>query len=242
MELPCITILTPTYDRKKFLPLMMLNVFLQSYPKDKIEWLICDSYSYEGKKADKLLVDDELKLMRKKLSPTVVNYHYLEKQMSIGEKRNWLVKNSKYKLMINMDSDDIYLGNYCRNIVAALQLPKVEIAGSPEMAFIYPNHNYQFSMIRCEHYRQIHEGAMGFTKKHWKRMGGFNKEGTGEGAGLFDGCSDKYFKKLPINDLMICVCHSDNTCDKDIFLEHKIEIENFDPPQLKLLKEHIFVS
>tara|TARA_R110001592_G_scaffold110099_1_gene306186 strand:+ start:56 stop:784 length:729 start_codon:yes stop_codon:yes gene_type:complete len=242
MELPCITILTPTYDRTKFLPLMILNVGLQNYPKDKIEWLICDSYSYEGKEAERLLSDEDLKSVRKRLSPSVVNYHYLEKRMSIGEKRNWLVKNSRYNILINMDSDDIYLSNYCINIVKALQLPKVEIAGSPEMAFIYPHHNYQYSMIQCGSYRQIHEGAMGFKKKHWRRMGGFNKEGTGEGAGLFDGCNEKYFKKLPINELMMCICHTDNTCNKDRFLENKIEIENFNPPHLKLLKDYIFVN
>ena len=54
-------------------------------------------------------------------------------------------------------------------------------------------------------------------------MNGFNSTGTGEGAGMFDGCSEKYFKKLPIHDLMVCVAHEDNTCDKEKFLSNKVE-------------------
>ena len=74
---------------------------------------------------------------------------------------------------------------------------------------------------------------MGFTKKHFKRMGGFAASGTGEGAKMFDGCGEKFFKKVDIQNLMVCVCHPENTCKKDRFKSNcdarlKIQGEQFE--------------
>ena len=37
-ELPCISILTPTYKRRHFNALMINNVKSYDYPKHKLEW------------------------------------------------------------------------------------------------------------------------------------------------------------------------------------------------------------
>ena len=214
-ELPCISILTPTFDRRKFLPLMIANILHQNYPKDKIEWVICDSWGMKGDQCDPMLTGDEVHELTSKMEIDI-NYSFLKTPMGIGEKRNWLSKRAKNKILINMDSDDIYFADYCKVLVNTLK-GKVAIAGSPEMLFIFPSDNYQMGIIRCPAYRQIHEGAMGYTKKHFKRMGGFAVSGTGEGAKMFDGCGEKFFKKVEIQNLMVCVCHDGNTCKKDRF-------------------------
>ena len=223
-DLPNISILTPTFDRKQFLQLMITNVCGQDYPKDKLEWTILDSWGRDGTKCEPMLNDREIKEISNGIAPIKLNYHFVPKKMDIGEKRNKLVKLSSNKIFVNMDSDDIYLSSYVKTLVPELK-GKVSIAGSPEMMFVYPLHNYQYSFIRCPSYRQIHEGAMGFTLKHFRRMGGFETSGTGEGAGMFDGCGEQCFKKVDITKLMCCVCHENNTCNKDRFLEHKVEAE-----------------
>ena len=43
MDLPSVSILTPIYDRNKFLPLMIMNMEMINYPKDNLEWVILDS-------------------------------------------------------------------------------------------------------------------------------------------------------------------------------------------------------
>jgi len=224
-NLPNISILTPSYDRRKFLPLMISNVFHQHYPKDKIEWLICDSYGRDGQKSDPLLNAQEVNLIKERLGIDI-NYHFLKIGMGIGEKRNWMTKKAKHNILINMDSDDIYFDDYCKVLVNSLK-GKVGIAGSPEMLFVFPDENYSMGIIKCPAYRQIHEGAMGYTKKHWKRMTGFQVSGTGEGAKMFDGCGEKFFQKVPIVELMCCVCHEKNTCPKDRFkssIDHKLKL------------------
>ena len=59
MELPSVSILTPVYDRNKFLNLMILNMELINYPKDKLEWVILDSWSRDGIVGEKLFESDE---------------------------------------------------------------------------------------------------------------------------------------------------------------------------------------
>tara|TARA_R100001480_G_scaffold111249_1_gene112402 strand:- start:299 stop:1078 length:780 start_codon:yes stop_codon:yes gene_type:complete len=234
-DYPYISILTPTFNRRKFLPLMITNIIKQNYPKDKIEWVICDSWGMKGDKCDPMLTGDEVHELTAKMEISI-NYSFLKTPMGIGEKRNWLTKKAKHNILINMDSDDIYFEDYCKVLVDTLK-GKVSIAGSPEMLFIFPDENYKMGIIRCPAFRQIHEGAMGYTKKHFRRMGGFASSGTGEGAKMFDGCGEQCFKKVPICELMVCVCHDGNTCSKDRFkksIDPKIKLQG---AQFEVLQE-----
>jgi len=217
-DLPSISILTPVFDRRKFLPLMIANIHLQKYPKHKIEWFILDSYGRKGEKCEPMLQPEEVESLSLQMG-VKITYHFLKTPMGIGEKRNWMTKKCLYNICINMDSDDIYLDSYCSEIVLNLK-GKVTIVGSPEMLFIFPDENYKMGYIRCEAYRQIHEGAMGYKKKHFRKMGGFNPSGTGEGAKMFDNCNESAFKKIDISKLMCCVSHPDNTCKKNQFKAH----------------------
>ncbi len=44
MELPNVSILTPTWNRRKFLPLMIYNIQNFEYDKNKLEWVIYDDH------------------------------------------------------------------------------------------------------------------------------------------------------------------------------------------------------
>jgi glycosyltransferase involved in cell wall biosynthesis len=224
MDLPSVSILTPVYDRKMFLPLMIENLKNFEYPKNKLEWVICDSYSRDGLIADPLFnfcrtQFSEIKKYEKEIG-FPIKYEFLEKTMSIGEKRNYLVKISSFKYLINMDSDDLYFPEYIRYSIGEMKKYKKECVGSPEMLFIFPRNENKITMIKCPAMRQIHEATMCFTKKHVRRMGGFNTTSQGEGAKLVDNCNPKIFKKTDIKKCMICVCGEWNTINKDKFLDY----------------------
>ena len=242
MEFPNISILTPVYDRIKFLPIMIENIKTQHYPKKKLQWIILDSYSYEGKEARPLFNSDHEVSLLSSLLGIEIQYNYLHKTMSIGEKRNWLVKNAKYDHLINMDSDDLYFPNYIQYSIEFLKKNKHTLIGSPSMLFIYPNHEYKMSYINCPGIRQIHEATMCFTRKHFRKMGGFNIRGNGEGTGMVDGCREKDFGKSDVRQQMVCICHNNNTCNKDKFLEERFIIPaNLSGDTILLMKE-IFSS
>lgn len=220
-----ISILTPTYDRRKFLPIMIENIMSQTYPKHLLEWVICDSYSVEGVEAEPLFMNDKVLNEVRKQTGVEINYKYFHKRMTIGEKRNWMVKNAKYDILICMDSDDIYLPTYIQYSLDMLIKNKVGLCGSPQMLFIYPNHDYKTSFINCPAIRQIHEATMCFTRKHFRKMGGFSKIGNGEGSKMIDGCYEKDFYKTEVDKQMICICHKDNTCNKDKFMADRFLVD-----------------
>ena len=239
MDLPKVSILTPVYDRKRFLPLMIQNMICINYPKNKLEWIILDSWSKDGKVAERLFKSEEEIRHYSRITGISIKYEYRAEALSIGKKRNMLVKKSQHKYLVNMDSDDIYLPDYILYSIRCLLKEKKECCGSPEMLFIFPNDEYKVTGIRCPAMRQIHEGTMCFTKKHHKRMGGFETSSQGEGAKMVDGCNEKIFVKTDIEKIMLCVCHEDNTVNKDRFNDDtmKIEVEIDNLPQLKVLKQ-----
>ena len=239
MDLPKVSILTPVYDRKRFLPLMISNLQSIVYPKNNLEWVILDSWSRDGKVSEKLFKCEEEIRHYSRVIGIPIRYLYRPEALSIGKKRNMLVKQAQHKYCINMDSDDIYLPHYILYSIRVIKEKKKECVGSPEMLFIFPNDEYKVTGINCPAMRQAHEATLCFTKKHWKRMGGFSTSSQGEGAKMIDGCNEKVFARTDVSKCMICVCHNDNTVNKDQFNQDKmkidVEIENL--PQIKILKE-----
>tara|TARA_R110001592_G_C13164786_1_gene749266 strand:+ start:844 stop:1575 length:732 start_codon:yes stop_codon:yes gene_type:complete len=239
-DLPRVSILTPTYDRKRFLPLMIENLKNMVYPKEKLEWIILDSWSRDGEVAERLFSDEDEIAHYRKVTGIYIKYIYKPEALSIGKKRNILVKESNYKYCINLDSDDIYFPHYILNSIRTLLDNKKECCGSAEMLFIFPKVDYKITGIRCQALRQIHEATMCHTKKHWKRMGGYAISSQGEGAAMIDGCNEKFFIKTEIHKCMMCVCHDDNTVSKDVFNKESLEVTDVETdiiPNIKILKD-----
>ena len=102
----------------------------------------------------------------------------------------------------------------------------VSCVGSNQMLFIYPFHNFKTTAIRCQAKRQIHEATCIFTKKHHRSMGGFINSSQGEGSKMAD-FNEKNVGLLEVHRCMVCICHKDNTINKDLFLtdDHKISLQ-----------------
>jgi len=237
-ECPEISICIPCYKRRKFVPLILCNLVNMDYPPDKIEVNILQ----DGPE-DLFRNKEELEFFKEKLKPATLQYKY-EKDIrrTIGEKRNRLVKSSKHKIILMMDSDDIYLPTYARYSVSAMKEHKAGITSSASMMFLYPDLDYKLTGIRCGYKHQGHEAVMCFTKKHWKQMGGFASKGAdgnqGEGAKMI-AYNEKQMVNLDIRMLMICVAHGGdegNTISKDRFIDSNVPGELKDLPHLDLLK------
>ena len=48
-------------------------------------------------------------------------------------------------------------------------------------------------------------------------MGGFENSSKGEGTKMLDGMNEKTIGLTDISNVMFCICHSDNTINKDFF-------------------------
>jgi hypothetical protein len=71
-------------------------------------------------------------------------------------------------------------------------------------------------------------------------MGGYATNSQGEGARMVDGCNEKFFIKTEISKCMMCICHEDNTIDKDKFNKDDILVKDIDLdriPQINIVKQ-----
>jgi len=224
-----ISILTPTYNRNKFLELYIENIKKQTYPKHLLKVYILD----DGEEA---FIND-LEKVKEELKPIEINYiNCKAKRLTIGAKRNKLVKLADTKIVCFMDDDDIYQNQYIEYSYNQLKLNKVSLVGSNQMLFTYPHHNYEMTGLNCGDNKQmIHEATMMMTKKYFRCMGGFNNSSQGEGVNIILN-QDKNILNLDINNLMICVCHNNNTIDKERFLNNKLYLL-YDGERLPILKK-----
>jgi glycosyltransferase involved in cell wall biosynthesis len=137
---PFISICTPTFNRRPFIPIMIKCFENQTYPKDKIEWIIVDDGT------DK--IEDLVSHI-----PQVKYYKYDEK-MTLGKKRNLMNEKATGDIIIYMDDDDYYPPERVSHAVDTLRLnPKALCAGSSEM-FIYFKHihkMYKFGPYGLNH-------------------------------------------------------------------------------------------
>ena len=235
-ELPPVSIIIPCYKSRKFVPLMLCNIFYMDYPKNKLEVCILQ----DG--PEDLFPHNSLEYFKKNCG-CAVNYKYEPNvRRTIGEKRNRLVKMASYKIVACMDSDDIYMPTYLRYSVSAIKQYKVGITSSASMMFCFPQYDYKLTGIRCGFKRQAHEACAVFTKKHFRSMGGFVSKGAkgnqGEGVKMIDH-NEKMMCNLDIRMLMVCVVHSvdeGNTIDKERFKDADVEGSIQSLPHLDCLK------
>lgn len=240
MEDKDLTLLTPIYNRSKWLPLMISNIKNFDYNKKKLIWYILDSKDGDEdiRLFPKTKEGDELsEWVREQIKPVKLIYEYRGKKMTIAEKRNHLVKSSPTNWWANLDSDDIYMDCYLKYSLSIALKEKVQLVGSPQMIFVYPHYDFKVTAIECSAMRQIHEATMVGTKKYVRSMGGFTKrDKKGEGASLIDG-NEMNVRKTECAGCMICVCHNTNTCSKELFKETNVQEAKIEGEKMDVLKE-----
>jgi len=230
-----ISILIPTFNRKKFLPLIIRNILSQTYPKDKLELIIDD----DGQ--EKLLNNEDLENMKEVLKPINIKYIDNKPKRSIGKKRDDLIKSASSKIVVFMDDDDLYFPSYIQYSYECLKQNKVGCVGSTQMLFMMSDDDFKTYMINCGDKKPlIHEATLMMTKKFYRASCGFADSSQGEGNTIFYGMENQVFITNIFN-LMCCIQHSGNTIDKLQFQKDELKLDlniqdDFKDFLLKILK------
>jgi hypothetical protein len=233
---PKVSILTPLYNRNKWLPLMMANVCHFNYDKKKLEWFILDSK--DGDEDVRLFKNEtEVEMVRNVIRPIKLKYVYIDRKMTIAEKRTYLSKNMSHPWFANMDSDDMYFDQYLKYSIDLCRKDKVQLCGSPQMIFCWVHRDYEISAIECSAVRQCHEATMVGTKKYLASMNYYTKnDEKGEGSSLIDG-NEHNVTKSQCKECMMCICHNKNTCNKDTFIGANVQDFKATGTKIEILKE-----
>jgi glycosyltransferase involved in cell wall biosynthesis len=147
VQRPFVSVCTPTFNRRPFLPMIIQCMESQDYPKHRIEWIIVDDGT------DK--VEDLVKDI------PYVKYFGYDQKMSLGKKRNLCHLKSSGSIILYMDDDDFYPKERISHAVETLgKNPQALCAGSSQM-YIYFKHNH--SMYQVGPYGPNHATAATFA-------------------------------------------------------------------------------
>lgn len=127
-NLPFVSICTPTYNRRPFIPIMFQCFHNQTYPKDRIEWIIVDDGT------------DKIEDLIKEANIPQIKYFQLDQKMTLGAKRNYMHSKTSGSILVYMDDDDYYPPERVEHSVETLQKnPEALCAGSSEI-YVYFKH------------------------------------------------------------------------------------------------------
>lgn len=130
-EYPFVSVITPTYNRRGFLGTLIACMAAQTYPKDRMEWIVLDDGS------DCVADVFEAAAAKGKLPS---NFRYLreEEKKNIGAKRNRLNREARGEIIVAMDDDDYYPPERVAHAVTMFKkFPRIELAGSSEIYMYY---------------------------------------------------------------------------------------------------------
>ena len=123
---PFVSVCTPTFNRRPFIPYMIKCFNNQDYPKDKLEWIVVDDGT------DKIgdLIKDH---------PNV-KYFSIEEKMALGKKRNFMHKQCTGSIIVYMDDDDYYPSMRISHAVEKLQANPEALCAGTSRIYIYYDH------------------------------------------------------------------------------------------------------
>ena len=204
-QLPFVSVCTPTFNRRPFIPYMIKCFEHQDYPKERIEWIIIDDGT------DK--IGDLVKHIPQ------VKYFSVEKKLLLGNKRNIMHEKSKGDIIVYMDDDDYYPPERISHAVSMLmKTPKALCAGSSEI-YIYFKHiqkMYQFGP-----YKETHStaGTFAFRKELLKITRYEDTAALAEEKHFLKNYTIPFVQLDPIKTILV-FSHPHNTFDKRRLLEN----------------------
>jgi glycosyltransferase involved in cell wall biosynthesis len=201
---PFVSICTPTFNRRPFIPSIIKCFLNQDYPKDRMEWIIIDDGT------DK--IEDLVSHI-----PQVKYFKYDEK-MFLGKKRNIMHDKSNGDIIVYMDDDDYYPTNRVSHAVETLQKnPNALCAGSSEM-FIYFKHIQK--MYKFGPYGPNHATAATFAFRRELLLQTRYEEGAAlaEERAFLKGYTIP-FVQLDSMKTILVLSHVHNSFDKKTLLE-----------------------
>lgn len=200
---PFVSVVTPTYNRRRFIPWLIQMYEHQDYRKDRMEWIVLD----DGQ--DK--VQDLFEAAAKRIPN--LRYISLDEKLTIGAKRNRLNEEAKGSLIVAMDDDDYYPPCRVSAVVTAFKhKPAVELAGASEIYLYYSDIK---TIYRLGPYNPNHatNGTMAWRSSYGKTHRYDETVTHSEERSFLEDYKHPMIQLDPFK-VMLVMSHSENTFDK----------------------------
>jgi len=197
-----VSILIPTYNRKRFEKLIEHNINIQRYYNIK-EIIILDDSD----------IDDPLCIKTK----YPIRY-YRCNRCSIGDKRNALVQLATGKYLANIDTDDMYDADYISHSIFEMETNDKAISGSADMNVYCDGTFYK---QRCMFLHMLNEATLVFRRDlHYK----FASTNSNEAVPFLQQHLGNIVE-TNIDRVMCCISHDSNTIPKTQWIQDQFKTE-----------------
>ena len=202
-DLPNVSIITPTYNRRHLFSLPLHNFDNFIYPKEKMEWIIIDDTPEDKDQLDDIIPTDDNRIRFLKIGD-------VNTKLTISHKRNIGAQKAKYDIIIHMDDDDYYPPHSILSRVKCLMKYKnkgIECIGCSKIG------NYNLitgtSSISTDGPISLSEASMAYTKNFWKQRRFDSECERGEHKFFTEGRLDKILD-IPYSFVITAFDHKDN--------------------------------
>jgi glycosyltransferase involved in cell wall biosynthesis len=210
-ELPTVTCICPTYNRKKFLPWLLEIYKSQDYPQDRRELLIVD----DSPESNQELVD-QFKAENPKEN---LIYVWLKKRLPLGLKRNFTNQLAKGRgdYIMCFDDDDYYPPDRISFAIERMRSTGAPFSGTSELYLYYCQLDeiYRIGKIADTH---ATNATFCYTQKFLETHKYEDNATLGEEKAFLNGFTERVLH-LPTLRCMLVICHSKNTFDKAVLLK-----------------------
>lgn len=213
-NLPCISVITLLYNRRKFVDLCLHNLLTTDYPKDKIEWVVVEDSDIQEEQAS-----DKVIKFGRQAAPMSVSYIPLQKKTSIGEKRNLGIQRAEHNIILMMDDDDHYpVTSFRRRVSWLLEHPWEPNACVCTTIACYDLVKGISAVNSPPLYlplkQRVSEATLTFKKSWWETQK-FLQEEMSEGEGFLNGREDEVLE-LPPQQIIVAMSHGKNASSRRI--------------------------
>jgi len=202
---PFVSICTPTYNRRNFIPSLIENFKKQTYPQELMEWIVVD----DGEDP----VGDLFEGIPN------VKYFYQKDKMKLGRKRNYMHEKTKGEIIVYMDDDDYYPPDRISHAVNKLRGRPQALAGGSSIIHIYFKDRkdiYEFGPYGPNH---ATAGTFAFKRRLLKETKYDDDAELAEEKQFLKNYTVPFVQFDPRKSI-ICFSHDKNTFDKRKLLEN----------------------
>lgn len=203
---PFVSICTPTYNRRKFIPQLIECYKQQNYPRELMEWIVVD----DG--------DDSVEDLFKDIPG--IKYFRINQKMKLGRKRNFMHEKTKGEIIVYMDDDDYYPPDRVNHAVNRLRSQPKALAAGSSIVYIYFNDLdkiYQFGPYGPQH---ATAGTFAFKRELLKQTSYDNEAELAEEKHFLKNYTIPLIQLNPMKAILV-FAHQYNTFDKRLLLKNQ---------------------
>lgn len=196
---PFVSVCTPTFNRRPFIPYMIKCFENQKYPKELMEWIIID----DGTDPIGDLVKD---------IPQVKYYQFSEK-MTLGRKRNLMHEYAKGDILVYMDDDDYYPPERVSHAVEKLTENKKALCAGASEIYIYFKHVAKMYQLGPYGPKHATAGTFAFKRELLKQTRYQDDASLAEEKAFLKNYTVPFVQLNPLKTILV-FSHEHNTFDK----------------------------